>query len=162
MIDLKQKELHDWQKENFGEHPDDIMKCALGMAEEVGEVCHHILKGSQKIREGINGIDKEEVADGVADTLIFGLQILSKLGIDAEKELASVIKKVLKRDWKNNPAGNKITIENRKDEILYQMARIARNTDAIHPSTSGPQIGSLLLKLRWIDQERYDKEVMEK
>ena len=74
--------------------------------------------------------------------------------------ISSVIEKVLKRDWKNNPSGEKITVENRKDEILYKLARIARNTDAIHPSTSGPQVGSLLLKLRWLDIEKYDKEVI--
>ena len=108
MIDLKQKELNIWQAKNFANHPDDALRCALGMAEEVGEVCHHILKGTQKIREGINGINKEEVADGVADTLIYGLQLLSVLGIDAEKEITAVIEKVLQRDWKKNPEGNEI------------------------------------------------------
>ena len=104
MIDLKQQQLADWQERNFGIHDDDLLKCALGMAEEVGEVCHHILKGTQKIREGVNGIDRKEVADGVADTLIYGLQILSKLGMDAEQEIAEIIEKVLKRDWVNNPS----------------------------------------------------------
>lgn len=105
MIDLKQKELKEWQSKNFGNYPDDALRCAIGMAEEVGEVCHHVLKGTQKIREGINGINKEEVADGVADALIYGLQLLSTLGIDAEKEIAAVIEKVLQRDWKKNPSG---------------------------------------------------------
>ena len=45
MIDLKQKELRAWQESNFGTHEDDVLKCALGMAEEVGEVGHHVLKG---------------------------------------------------------------------------------------------------------------------
>ena len=105
MIDLKQKELAAWQEKNFGET--DIMEVTLGMAEEVGEVCHHVLKGIQKIRGGVNGMNKAEVADGVADTLIYGLQILSKLDMDAEKEIAKVIEKVLQRDWKKNPEGDK-------------------------------------------------------
>ena len=105
MIDLKQKELDDWQSRNFGRHDDDALKCALGMAEEVGEVCHHVLKGTQRIRGGMNGLNKAEIADGVADTLIYGLQLLTVLGIDAEEEIALVIEKVRRRDWKNNPKG---------------------------------------------------------
>lgn len=105
MIDLKQKELDEWQARNFGRHDDDALKCALGMAEEVGEVCHHVLKGIQRIRGGMNGLNKEEIADGVADTLIYGVQLLSVLGLDAEKEISAVIDKVLCRDWKSNPEG---------------------------------------------------------
>jgi len=108
MIDLKQKQLKEWQEKNFGIHEDDLLKCALGMAEEVGEVCHHILKGVQRIRCGADGIDKKQVADGIADTLIFGLQILSKLDLDAEKEIAEVIEKVLQRDWIKDPSGKKM------------------------------------------------------
>jgi len=109
MINLRQKELHEWQKKNFGKHDDDILKCALGMAEEVGEVCHHVLKGTQRIRGGINGINKEEVADGVVDTLIYGLQLLTILNIDAEREISEVIDKVLKRNWVDNPVGDNRT-----------------------------------------------------
>jgi len=105
MIDLRQKELDQWQKRNFGSHNDDLLKCALGMAEEVGEVCHHVLKGTQGIRGGVNGLNKAEIADGVADTVIYGLQLLSILGLDAEEEIAAVIAQVLARDWKADPAG---------------------------------------------------------
>lgn len=108
MIDLKQKQLKEWQERNFGIYEDDIFKCSIGMAEEVGEVCHHILKGSQNIRGGVDGINVKEVADGVADTLIYGIQLLSKLGLDAEKEISEVIDKVLKRDWKKDPKGKEI------------------------------------------------------
>ena len=105
MIDLKQLELNEWQRRNFGQHDTDIMRCALGMTEEIGEVCHHILKGIQKIRGGVNGIDTIEVADGVADTMIYGIQLLSFLGVDAEKTIERTISQVLKRDWKMNPSG---------------------------------------------------------
>lgn len=105
MIDLKQKELNEWQVKNFGVHGDDLLRFALGMSEEVGEVCHHVLKGTQKIRGGLNGINKDEVADGVADTLIYGMQLLTALGMDAEKEISAVVDKVLKRDWHKNPQG---------------------------------------------------------
>lgn len=103
MLYLRQADLADWQDKNFGVHDDDLLAFAVGMAEEVGEVCHHILKGRQGIREGVNGIDKAEVLDGVTDTLIYGLQILSRLGIDAEKEMPAIIQKVLSRNWVEDP-----------------------------------------------------------
>ena len=106
MIDLKQFELRVWQTANFGKHDDEAMRCALGMAEEVGEVCHHVLKGIQGIRGGVDGLNKKEIADGVADTVIYGLQLLSCLSMDAEKEIAEVIDKVLERDWVKNPSGS--------------------------------------------------------
>jgi len=105
MIDLRQKELSDWQDRNFGTPEDTALKCALGMAEETGEVCHHVLKGMQGIRGGVNGMNKAEIADGVADVLIYGLQLLSFLELDAEKEISAVIEKVLQRDWRANPTG---------------------------------------------------------
>lgn len=105
MIDLKQKELYIWQQRNFGIDKNNVVHCALGMAEETGELCHHILKGTQKIRGGIGGIDKAMVADSIADCLIYGIQICSNLGLDAEAEIAAVINKVLKRDWKKDPEG---------------------------------------------------------
>lgn len=114
MIDLKQKELDEWQARNFGRHDDDALKCALGMAEEVGEVCHHVLKGTQRIRGGLNGINKKEVADGVADALIYGIQLLSQLGMDAEHEIELVIHNVLARNWKDNPAGEGVGVKVQK------------------------------------------------
>lgn len=104
MIDLRQKELKEWQDRNFGHQPPEMF--ALGMSEEVGEICHHVLKGLQRIRGGVNGINKKEVADGVADVLVFGIQLLSALDMDAETEISEVINKVLKRDWKKDVAGN--------------------------------------------------------
>ena len=105
MISFRQKELAEWMEKNFGIHDDDILKCAVGMSEEVGEVCHHVLKGTQKIRGGINGIDCDAVADGVVDTMIYGIQLLSKLNIDAEKAFEKISNEVLARDWKHNPCG---------------------------------------------------------
>jgi NTP pyrophosphatase (non-canonical NTP hydrolase) len=105
MIDLKQKELCKWQLKNFGHAPIIPEQLALGMAEEVGEVCHHVLKGVQHIRGGVKGVNKAEVADGVADVLIYGLQLLSYYEIDAEEEIAKVIEQVLARDWVKNPSG---------------------------------------------------------
>jgi len=120
MIDLKQKELADWEKKNFGRHDDDVMRLSLGMAEEVGEICHHVMKGTQKIRGGINGLNNDEIADGVADTLIYGMQLLTRLDMDAEEEIAKVIEKVLQRDWKKNPEGDKKNIQKSNADLYNQ------------------------------------------
>jgi hypothetical protein len=47
-----------------------------------------------------------------------------------------------------------------KNDLLYQMARLLRNTDAIHPSTAGPEAGRLLLELRLLDGSEYAVRVM--
>ena len=112
---LRQTELKEWQERNFPPSLYDdlnreqlverirILELSIGMSEEVGELSHIILKASQKIREGISGkINKDLVADGFADTVIYGTQLLSKLGIDAEEAIQKTIDSVLKRDWANN------------------------------------------------------------
>lgn len=103
MIDLKQQELKQWELRNFGKQ--ELYRRVLGMTEEVGEICHHVLKGEQKIRGGVDGINKKEVADRVADVFIYGINLLTELGIDAESVVSRTINDVLKRDWKKNPGG---------------------------------------------------------
>ncbi len=104
MIDLRQAELMAWQERNFGS--DSTAKpewCALGMAEEVGELCHVLLKHKQGIREPGNMTCEEcqrELADAIADVFIYGIQLCSTLGIDAEKALEETLAKVLRRVWK--------------------------------------------------------------
>lgn len=102
-IDLSgyQKRLFEWQNKNFGRQPDALL--GLGIAEEAGEVCHAILKRSQRIR-GFE--DKEKylsaIADGVVDNFVFGLNLLSNNGIEIEPLLEAVFEHVLSRDWKKN------------------------------------------------------------
>ena len=100
---FRQQDLNEWQERNFGIHVDEDMRMALGMAEEVGELCHWLLKSKQ----GIRGVDttncKPEIADAFADTVIFGIQLMTQIGVNAEDVLEETIAKILKRDWKNNP-----------------------------------------------------------
>ena len=117
MIDLKQQQLKEWQEKNF---PRDryeamtkdqlidmilAMQFTLGMAEEVGEVAHHLLKGTQGIRGGVCGINIEGIADGVVDTLIFGEQLLSCFDVSAEEKIKVITDEVLQRNWKKDPSG---------------------------------------------------------
>ena len=46
------------------------------------------------------------------------------------------------------------------DDITYSLARLARNTDGLFPSTWGQQVSRCLLRLRAFNQIRYDQEVM--
>jgi len=115
MIDLKQKQLKEWQERNFPRSRYESMtkdqlidlilplQMALGMCEEVGEVAHAVLKGSQNIREGVKGIDKEAVFDGCGDVNIFATQLLSSLNMSVEQAYSITIHYILKRDWINNP-----------------------------------------------------------
>lgn len=104
MINLKQKELNEWQHRNFNNcFPEDML---IGMTEELGELAHAFLKHKQGIREYANGGDvKDKIADAFGDVIVYGCQLLSVLGIDAEKAIETTVTEVLNRDWVNNPAG---------------------------------------------------------
>ena len=93
-----QQKLFKWQREQFGNTP--LAHLALGVAEEVGELSHAILKRDQ----GIRGFDdkkkfEEAVADAIADTAIYSINLCSTLGIDYETVLTEVSKKILQRKW---------------------------------------------------------------
>lgn len=56
---------------------------------------------------------------------------------------------------------NEVIVElETKEDILFRLARLARNTDGLHPSTAGPEIGKLLLELRLLDGAAYALKVM--
>ena len=97
MIDLRQKDLEKWQNKNFGHATSEQL--ALGMAEEIGELCHYILKRSQGIREAAVSDVKLEIADAFGDVMIFGINLMTNEGLDAEKVIKETIELVLKRDW---------------------------------------------------------------
>ena len=106
VIDLKQKELNDWQIRNFGIHPDDDLRVTVGMAEELGELSHYILKTKQGIREGATSDCKAEIGDAFADIIVYGIQLMTSRDIDAEDVIRTAIDVVLQRNWKDNPKGN--------------------------------------------------------
>lgn len=98
-----QGELFEWQQKNFKKEDTGIEWMALGAAEEVGEVAHVVLKARQKIRQHQAGLDEaalNALADGVADTVIYLMQLCSHAGIDFGKALFATAEEVMKRDWK--------------------------------------------------------------
>lgn len=100
MINLRQKELADWQEKNFGSKTKSSEWQFMGMVEEMGELGHALLKKKQ----GIRNMTHEDVADAFADTIIYGIQIMTAEGIDAEKAIKDTIDKVLQRDWIKYPS----------------------------------------------------------
>jgi len=123
MISLRQKELHEWQIKNFGTHPDDADRVFQGMVEEIGELAHAILKNKQHIREYSNDMVvgaygtmspgdqkfRDNIADAFGDIIIYGIQLMTEHGIDAEWAISDTIEKVLQRDWRKDASGKSIS-----------------------------------------------------
>jgi NTP pyrophosphatase (non-canonical NTP hydrolase) len=100
MIDLRQKELQYWQLNNFGECDEcDLSDMIHGMSEEVGEMNYWYLKGKQKIHGITASVAKEKMADAFGDIVVFGIQAMNTLGLDAEDVLRKVFNEVLSREW---------------------------------------------------------------
>ncbi len=100
-----QGKLKRWQEENFDEDCTGPEWMALGATEELGEVCHIIVKAKQRIRQHQAGLDDNslnELADGVADTVIYLIQLCSHLGIDFGKTLFYTAETVMQRNWRKN------------------------------------------------------------
>ena len=101
---FRQKELAEWQKKNFsrgetGECDTCAFRMLAGMTEELGELAHAVLKYHQGIRGITEKEMKEQVGDAFGDVIVYGSQLLSELGIDAEEAASKAIDGVLKRDW---------------------------------------------------------------
>lgn len=116
---------------------------------------------------------EEKLVDKSAE--FYRVEVLVKDGVivsDISSDLGDIRQSIVKRILDTNdelikshlvkmgwtPPG--VEKDNRKEDILYSLARLARNTDGLYPSTWGYQVGQFLTKLRGIDQDRYDREVM--
>lgn len=97
-----QRLLMEWQSRNFvsrlTNQSTPAWQLALGVAEEVGELAHAILKHEQ----GIRGMQDEEAfleaaGDAVADCTIFCIQLCTSLGLDFSTLLHLTAEEVMKR-----------------------------------------------------------------
>ena len=85
-----------WVIRNFGGR--SRLYPVLGVAEEAGELSHHVLKMEQNIR----GTKEEHLAgirDSLADVIIFCLDVATAYEIDLEDALIEVFEEVMQRDW---------------------------------------------------------------
>ena len=67
--------------------------------------------------------------------------------------------KCAEREYREKTGQNYPDPEVMKD-LLYQLAKAIRNVSGKEPSSVGLEIGRLLCKLRCLDGERYDREVL--
>lgn len=101
MISLKQlQEQHkDWEEKNFGKVSRE--DSFLGIAEEVGELAHALLKSKQGIRTNEN--HDLTIKDAVGDIFIYLVSFCNKMDYDLEKIIDVVWEEVSRRDWNKNP-----------------------------------------------------------
>ncbi len=98
LIEL-QVRLAAWQTRNFGASPD--WQLAMGAAEEVGELCHAVLKRAQRIRGmGDPAAYREAAGDAIADAMIYLIQLCTNLRLDARTLLRGVAEDVMRREWR--------------------------------------------------------------
>ena len=95
-----QETMKPWVKHNFGDRPSH--QPLLGVAEEVGELCHAHLKQEQGIR--VNEDQENAGRDAVGDILIYLADYCNDRKWDMEEILFLTWEHVSKRDWKANPA----------------------------------------------------------
>jgi len=96
-----QKEQAEWSLRNFGERPS--YQPLLGIAEEVGELCHAHLKNEQGVR--MTEDHEANKRDAVGDIMIYLMDYCSKEGFDVTQCLVETWNKVRQRDWVANPDG---------------------------------------------------------
>lgn len=102
------EQLREWQQYNF---PDRTkISAALGLAEEVGEVCRAVLKQDQ----GIRGTFEEwqvEIGKEISDVAIKLCDVANACGINLDNEIWNRWQEVRIRDYVANPNGHGISRE---------------------------------------------------
>ena len=107
-LDRLQVMLARWQRTNFG--GTTLEQNTLGVAEEVGELSHAVLKHVQGIRNlETTGALREAAGDAIADAAIYLIQVATHLRLDFGTLLWHTGLEVMKRDWKHDKAGGSAT-----------------------------------------------------
>lgn len=94
----------EWASRNFP-MPDEgrqILRCALGVSEEAGELAHAILKADQGIR-GNQSKHDEDAKDAIGDIVLYAMHLCSLKGWDLHSIVQDTATKVLERDWQADP-----------------------------------------------------------
>lgn len=93
-----------WSDKNFTDALGiDVAKDKLlGVSEEVGELCHAILKLSQGIR--MDEPHLENAQDAVGDIMLYLADFCHRMGFCMEECMVTALETVEKRNWKDNPA----------------------------------------------------------
>lgn len=97
-----QYDVGQWAERNFGEV--QPIQPLLGMVEELGELCHAILKHQQ----GIRGFEDEAtvrvaIEDAVGDLMVYAANFMNRHGLSLERAIVETWTTVRQRDWTKNP-----------------------------------------------------------
>ena len=95
-----QRERDEWVARNFPDH--DVEDSILGAVEELGELAHAYLKQKQGIR-GDPAQLEADMADAVADCVIYLAGVCSYLGMDFGTLVEETWSFVKQRDWVTYP-----------------------------------------------------------
>lgn len=99
-----QAEYSKWLKYNFpNSAPGDQL---LGVVEEVGELCHSVLKAKQQIRGTVEQ-HEEKAKDAAGDLIIFLTGFCVLKGWDMQEILTTTWETVKHRDWIKFPTNGR-------------------------------------------------------
>ncbi len=100
-LETFQQESYEWTKHNFPNGKP--YQPLLGVAEEVGELCHAHLKAEQGIRDS----KEEHKEDAVGDIMIFLADYYNRNNIRMAIALSKTWENVRYRDWIKFPKNGK-------------------------------------------------------
>lgn len=101
-----QGQVRAWEEYNFPNA--DALQQLLGVVEEVGELCHFVLKEAQGIREAVDSAGKkvsteEHQMDAVGDAAIFLINFCNKKGWSFDRILDETWAEVSRRNFVRFP-----------------------------------------------------------
>ena len=99
-LSVLQRERDEWCRRNFPDHT--VEDSIFGAVEEIGELVHHYLKRKQGIR-GSYSNHSAEMADAVADTIVYLAGVATALDIDYGWLVQETWDRVKARDWVADP-----------------------------------------------------------
>lgn len=100
-IERLQGRHKEWVIKNF---PDQMPHDALlGIAEEVGELCHAHLKHEQRIRGMDDEAYVEAASDALGDIFIYMMSYCNTNGFNLSQCIFNAWNQVEQRDWQANP-----------------------------------------------------------
>jgi len=89
-----------WVDHNFGQH--EPWQPIFGAMEELGELCHAVLKAKQGIR-GTPELHRAAIIDAVGDIIVYLADFVNTVDIDLQNAVEDTWNTVKQRDWKKFP-----------------------------------------------------------